>query len=137
LLLLPAIDSLPAADCDQNLIDDWSFVTGPNFASLDDRFPGLATFALTSLVITHAWLIGLVYVAVAFFRKTRHAPMLMIGLLAANVALVTLNWSGTVSVLDGGQRLVEQQLSESLRVMLVAAIWIPYFLKSKRVKRTF
>jgi hypothetical protein len=121
----------------KTLIDEWSFVTDPGFASLDDRFPGLATFALTSLVITHAWLIGLAYVAVAFFRKTRHAPMLMIGLLAANGVLVTLEWSRAVSVLGSDQRLVEQLSPEIARAMFGAAVWIPYFLKSERVKRTF
>ena len=137
-LLLPAIGLVVSPIMAvKNLIDHWSLVTDPNLAILEDRFPGWATFTQTSLVITNAWLIGLVCVAVAFFRKSRHAPMLMIGMLAANGVLVTLEWSRVVSMAGGDQRLIELQSSEIARATLGAAVWIPYFLTSKRVKRTF
>lgn len=137
-LLLPAIGLvLNPIVMIKTLIDEWLLVTNTNLASVEDSFPGFATFVQTSLVITHVWLIAMLYVAVAFFRKSRHAPMLMIGLFAANGVLVVLEWSRAVSVLGSDQRLVGQLSPEIARAMLGAAIWIPYFLKSERVKRTF
>jgi hypothetical protein len=56
--------------------------------------------------------------AVSFFQRKRSTPMLMIGLYIAN-AVVGLS------------------MGNAVRGVGLAAIWIAYFLKSERVKRTF
>ena len=77
----------------------------------------------------------LVYAAVRFFGKRRNAPAIMIGLMSAGIVanglLIAMNLGADAELfaIESGKALV--------RGIIGAAIWIPYFLVSKRVKRTF
>jgi hypothetical protein len=56
--------------------------------------------------------------AVTFFQRKRNAPMLMIGLYIANAV-------------------VGMSMGSGIRSVGLATVWIAYFLRSERVKRTF
>ena len=72
-----------------------------------------------------------VYVAVIFFQKKKHAPTCIIFLLYAAVGFVILKG------VTAGSAGFELEASAMLAPVLLAAIWIPYFKRSKRVKATF
>ena len=73
-------------------------------------------------------------VAVAFFRKHRATPRLFIALLIADALLTLPLVLAPGSLRD---RRMEAAMREAVRSVMVAIVWIPYFLNSKRVKLTF
>jgi hypothetical protein len=77
----------------------------------------------------------LIYAAILFFGKKRNAPSIMIALMIANIAV-----SGLMLVIDYGadaEPLAIESGKDLLKAIVGAAIWIPYFRVSERVKRTF
>lgn len=76
-----------------------------------------------------------IYVAVLFFRKQRKAPRMIIILLAAGLG--TDLFLLVVELAASAQVFAAESLKQLVRDMIGAAIWIPYFRVSKRVKATF
>jgi len=104
----------------------------------NEIFPLMST-GLKTLAISEALFFGVmffvtIYIAWLFFSKDRRFPIWLIGVY---LTLITFNIiyfvSGTILIPD-------QALAwpfDILAQMLGAAIWIPYLLKSKRVRLTF
>lgn len=99
---------------------------------LPSRYQGV--FALNLLVETGLTAF-LIYAAVRFFGKHRNAPATMIALMltgiVANGLLIAINLGANAEpfAVEYGKALAKG--------IIGAAIWIPYFLVSTRVKRTF
>lgn len=87
------------------------------------------------LLVDLGLLAFMIYVATRFFGKKSNAPSTIIALLIASVVtsglllLIELGAGAEVFAIESGKHLVQSIIS--------AAIWIPYFRKSKRVKATF
>lgn len=78
-----------------------------------------------------------VITAVFFFRAKRQAPRLVIALL--------LGFVGVLAIDDLGNRLIGNvateksigEVADLIRAAIGAAVWVPYFIVSRRVKATF
>ena len=81
-----------------------------------------------------AMIIAAVIVAVLFFKRRQVAVPAIIGLMlasvVANLVQVLLN-AAMFEVVDS------DTIQPVIHACVLGAIWIPYFLKSKRVKNTF
>jgi len=101
-------------------------------SNLPSRYQGI--FAL-NLLFDVGLTAFLIYAAVRFFGKKRNAPTIMIALMIAGVAvngfLLAINIGAHAEpfAIECGKALAKG--------IIGAIIWIPYFLVSKRVKRTF
>lgn len=101
-------------------------------SDIPSRYQGIFALNLLSDVGLTAFLI---YAAVRFFGKRRNAPATMIALMIAGIVvnglLLAINIGADAEpfAIECGKALAKG--------IFGAVIWIPYFLVSKRVKRTF
>jgi len=75
------------------------------------------------------------WVAWLFFTKSRRAPKLVIVWLACSALLPLLSLVGLTQI--PAAEITGQGVFDLLRPTIFAAIWIAYFLRSKRVRNTF
>ena len=104
--------------------------------SLADRVPSRyeGIFAFTLFVET-AFTIFIIYVDTRFFGRKQNAPTMVITMLAAGV-LIYLSLMMIAHASDA-EIFASQSMKILVRNGIAAAIWIPYFRLSERVKRTF
>jgi Protein of unknown function (DUF2569) len=96
------------------------------------RYAGLYTLELFAQI---GVLILSVYATIRFFDKKRDAPAAVIRLLVANVAVSALLLAIELSA--GVAVLAVENVRALVQGGIAAAIWIPYFRVSERVKATF
>jgi S1-C subfamily serine protease/Flp pilus assembly protein TadD len=98
----------------------------------NSRIAHLHSVLLIEILLLSGMLLFQGYVAVAFFRRQRATPKLVIALLIARVVSNLIDWLAVVSVTRENPG-----IGDLLGSLVVAVVWIPYFLRSKRVKATF
>lgn len=90
---------------------------------------------IVEIALDTALFLLLVYATVLFFRKKRRAPAVIITYFALN--FVEANVVVVVEIFLGLSNFVLDNLDSVIHSLFSAAIWIPYFVISKRVKATF
>lgn len=119
-------------------LENWEGLVALLTGQVDPSYRSLVWVVRLSLVSGVAIVAFALYLLVLLFQKKRALPQLMVwfyaGLLAA-----TLIESGLV--LQNPRQWTMEDLSEAKsalgRSVFLAAIWIPYFLRSRRVRATF
>jgi hypothetical protein len=106
---------------------------------LDSRLPGLRPEVMAGNL---AVLVGSVVMLVLFLQRRRSVPALMVVFYVVLVAVCVLEVSTLTRFSDGiPDELVRAELKDARdglgMAMGNAILWIPYFLVSKRVRRTF
>ena len=104
------------------------------------HFPEIAALEYGRLFIVEialdtALFLLLVYATVLFFRKKRRAPAFIITYFALN--FLEANVVVVVEIFFGLSDFVPDNLDSVIHSLFSAAIWIPYFVISKRVQATF
>jgi len=118
-------DLLPAFSAEA-----WSALTAPGASAYHPSWAPLLIFEFVADTVLLLLTLVLLWL---FLRKSRRVPKLFIGwsLLLVAVPIVELLLASQVPI-------VASESDENLgRAIVAALIWIPYFMRSKRVKNTF
>jgi hypothetical protein len=129
LLVVLFHDLLPALSTDA-----WSRLTTPG---TEAYHPLWAPLFLFEIIGNCVFILFPIIIAVFFFQKRRFVPQLIIVLLLANLVFVAIDYfvSDLIPFVAAQEDI--GSLVELIRVLIACAIWVPYFLVSKRVKGTF
>lgn len=117
-----------------DVIDDWIVLT----SKASELYHPLWGITVVFELLYNTLLIGLlIYTLVMFYRKKSIVPRLMIILYSTHfisciIDFVLIHLNPIASQMDDGLLIMDV-----FRAAITFAIWVPYFLKSKRVKNTF
>lgn len=114
--------------------ETWHALTTPGTKSYHPLWAPVIGFELAANCLIIAASIAIVWL---FFRKSRRVPLLMVAWYVGTilVQIVDLLFAGQIPAVAAQED--NDGLKELARSSVVAMIWIPYFLVSKRVKNTF
>ncbi len=85
-------------------------------------------------IIDVAMIIAAIIVAILFFRERRIAVVAIISLMAASIVASVIQLFLSIAMFGEAS---SDNINPVLHACVFAAIWVPYFVKSKRVKNTF
>ena len=112
----------------------WAVLTTPGSESYHALWAPLLIF---EIIGNSAFLIAAIILLVFFFRKHHRFPKLMILFLSINLAFVGIDFFAADLIPAVASKPDPESTKEFIRVIFASAIWIPYFMKSVRVKNTF
>lgn len=112
----------------------WEVLTNPGSEAYHALWAPLLIF---EIVGNSGFLIGAIVLLVFFFQKHHRFPTLMIWFLGLNLAFVGIDFFAADLIPAVAAAPDPESTQELIRAITGAAIWIPYFLKSVRVKNTF
>ena len=72
-----------------------------------------------------------------FFTKKRFFPKAVIGFMVLSLVVVLADNAAVSAIPQARAQLGPREYKQIVRAVIAAAIWIPYFLRSKRVHATF
>ncbi|MCI0564908.1 MAG: DUF2569 domain-containing protein [Nitrososphaera sp.] len=119
----------------------WTALTTPGLPAYDPRWaPSLIFAAVSNLVL----LVGPIGLLLLLFKKKRNLPKLVIAFYIFNFIAVGIDLLLTTTFIytkhpniANANEIVSEVVVELGRAFLLALIWVPYFLVSQRVTRTF
>lgn len=112
----------------------WEVLTTPGTEAYHALWAPLLIFEILG---NSLFLVFSIILLVLFFQKHQRFPKLMILFLAANLAFIGIDFFASDLIPAVAAESDPESTKELIRTIVAAAIWIPYFLKSVRVKNTF
>lgn len=133
LLFIPQLIGVPALFF---IIDGevWEAMTSPDSIYYDPLWGPMVVFQIAYNVLL---LLFTVYLLIQFYRKKAKLPRLMIIYFAAPVVFGAINLIMLYLIPLAQQFDEGNALKTTVRSLITCAIWIPYFIKSERVRYTF
>ncbi len=119
-----------------NLFRDgsWKVLTTPGSEAYNPLWaPVLIAELSVNIALVALW----IYIACIFFTRKKVFPKWYIGMLIFSVAFIIMDSYALKLVLPNEPVFDPQTLKEFMRGVVAVLIWVPYTLKSKRVKLTF
>jgi hypothetical protein len=131
-LILVAIGlALSPLSCVHGMIVDLRVLYGSSYQIHLSAHPGLAALVLYEAATNTIFLVAIVALNLLFYLKKKAFPFWMISYLACHLVLILFDHIAAL-------RFYPHSSPTSLLESLVGtAIWIPYYLRSERVKATF
>jgi len=111
-----------------------SLLSDPLTSSFLIEYPYERYLIFSQIIIKTVFICFFTYTVFYFFKKDRRLPKLFIILASSNAIYHLIDYLMSINIF-GLQNYSDFDLV--LRSILYAAIWIPYFKKSERVKATF
>lgn len=112
---------------------NWAALTTPGAPAYD---PLWAPLVVIGFILSIAFFIFTLGVSGLFFNKSKYLPKFFIIWLIVSLILALLD-RPMASLIPAAASLDRNPYPAIIRSAVMAAIWIPYFLKSQRVKNTF
>lgn len=106
-------------------------------SKLDVYNPVLGSFIIVEMILNILMTLVVFYLAYLFFTKHHTFPKWYIAISAISVFWILLDaWVGSL-IIENEPLFNAESQKEFIRTLIAACIWIPYMLKSERVKVTF
>lgn len=114
--------------------ETWAILTTPGSEAYHPLWAPLLIFELAGNSI---FVIFSIVVAIMFFRKKKFFPKMIIIFLLSNLAFVAADYFAANAIPFIANQSDPESVRELARTLIGCLIWVPYFIKSKRVTATF
>ncbi|MFS1512249.1 DUF2569 domain-containing protein [Chengkuizengella sp. SCS-71B] len=112
--------------------ETWSLITSPESVYYHSLLGPLIVF---EAVANSLMLIFCIFILFNFYKKKSKLPLLMIFFYSSSLLILTIDMIAIYQITQFEDD--ESQIRDFVRMLITCLIWIPYFIKSKRVKNTF
>ena len=112
----------------------WSALTTPGSPVYHPLWAPLLVAEVVVNAVLLGWALVLLY---QFFAKKRVFPRAVVTFIAASLAVVIGDHAFASAIPTARAQFTAKEATDIGRAALSAAIWIPYFLRSRRVAATF
>lgn len=121
------------------VIWDWEGIVALATGQIDPNYQWLLWPMLLSVVMGVGIVAFAIYLLVILFQKKGALPRLMVWFYSAMLIAMGMEFGMSFQYVEFTEAPedVTQAGNDFVRAVIAAAIWIPYFLRSKRVKATF
>jgi Protein of unknown function (DUF2569) len=114
--------------------NNWFILTSPDSVAYHPLWGPLLIMELAGNVCFLGFSIAVISL---FFTRRKFVPKLAVAFIAANLVFVGLDYYLTRVILVKSDPVNLESLANFIRTLVASIVWIPYFLFSKRVKKTF
>ncbi|MCM1991147.1 DUF2569 domain-containing protein [Oceanirhabdus seepicola] len=112
----------------------WTEITNK---ALDTYQALLAPLIIFETIANTILLLLVCILIINYFTKKKLFPKLMISMYSYNLVIAIIDFIFVLNLASVTSADITSSVMTLIKVLLVSCIWIPYFIKSKRVKNTF
>ncbi len=112
----------------------WEILTTPGSEAYNPLWGPIVS---AEIIINFGLVITWIYIAILFFTKKKIFPKWYLGIIIFSLVFIFLDAHSIKIVLPNEPVYDPDTVKELVRSFVAAIIWVPYMLKSERVKATF